>query len=55
MLNSWKTIKLWLQGDKGGEIKTDVKGTNLQQVVNKPSRSNAQCNEQRQQYCTIII
>ena len=31
------------------------KGTDLQQVVNKPQRSNAQYNEHRQQYCTTIV
>ena len=44
------------RGWGGGGIRQMLfKDTNLQQVVNKPQRSNAQYNEYRQQYCNYIV
>ena len=34
--------------------RTDVKDTNLQQILNKTLRSNAQYSEYRKQYCIIV-
>lgn len=40
-----------LRGEKIGQM---FKGTNLQQVVNRPQRANVQHGEYRQQYCIVI-
>lgn len=41
------------RGQNVGETRLMFKGTNLQQVLNKPQSSNEQCNDYMQLYGTI--